>query len=79
MTTPNIKFENDCGSVKVLFGDVVHINFRFDRYLGFQTWKHSEKHFCIEIKLAGGEISTEYDDREKWEAVIAGLTKAVAL
>lgn len=75
---PRITVENACGSVKVKFGGVTHINFRLDRFLGFQTWKQSDQHFCIEVKLVGGDICTEYDDREKWIAIIAGLDKAVA-
>jgi hypothetical protein len=77
-TSPNITVENDCGSVKVMFGGVVHIHFRFDDYRGLQSWRHSDKHYCIEISLAGASIKAGYDSREKWEAIIAGIVAAVA-
>lgn len=73
-----ITVENRCGSVEVQFDGVTHINFRLNRYLGFQTWLHSDTHYCIEIKLVGGKILTEYDDYVKWATIIAGLDKAVA-
>lgn len=56
---------------KVLFGDVVHLAFVRREVVGFQSWK-SVAVYSIEITFRNGAaITTEYDDRAKWERVIA--------
>lgn len=76
---PNVTVENVCGDVMVMFGVVVHLHFRFSDYRGLQTWKHSDKHYVIHIALANdAKLEAWYDGREKWEAIIAGIVKAVA-
>lgn len=78
MTEFDVTAENDCGSVKVMFGGVVHLHFRFYDYRGLQSWRHSTKHYCIEIVLDGAKIEAWYDSKQKWEAVIAAIVGAVA-
>lgn len=76
--TQNVAVENVAGDIRVMFGGVVHIHFRFDDYRGLQSWRHDDRHFVIEIALDGATIKAVYDDRDKWEAIIAGITAAVA-
>lgn len=77
--TPDIMVENLCGDVRVMFGGVVHLHFRFSDYRGLQTWKHSGKHYVIHIALAGdAKLEAWYDDHHKWVTIIAGIVQAVA-
>lgn len=56
---------------KIYFGKVVHLAFVRREVVGFQSWK-SVGVYSIELTFRGGAaIMTEYDDRSKWEKVIA--------
>lgn len=56
---------------KIFFGKVVHLAFVRREVVGFQSWK-SVGMYSIEITFRdGAAITTEYDDRAKWERVIS--------
>lgn len=63
------------GAAIIRIAGTTHLNFRTDRFIGFQTWL-GEDRYCIEITLDGGSIQTEYDTAEKWEAVISAIETA---
>lgn len=73
MPTVSLAFDR----VVVKFGDAVHVSFYRSKLLGYQTWKYGDKNYFIEYTLEGGDILCEYDDEQKWRAVIAGLEQVL--
>lgn len=64
---------------KICFGDTVHLAFTRREVVGFQSWKQAGV-FSIEITFRdGAKITTEYDEREKWERVLKLLEYDVTL
>lgn len=60
-------------AITVLFNGVLHLWIERPKLLGLQSWRdHHGKH-VIEFAMVGGSITAEYDSREKWLAVLAGL------
>lgn len=75
---PKITVESAFGAVKIKFGEVVHISFRIDAYIGFHAWEMNSNHYYIDIRLKGTNILAEYDSYDKWKYIITNLDKAVA-
>lgn len=69
---PTVKLE--FGAVKIFFGDVLHLSIKRSDLLGIQSWKYRDQ-FCIEYTLKGGDILTEYEHLEHFEAILKGLEK----
>jgi len=62
---------------KIYFGDVVHLAFVRKEVVGFQSYK-SIGVYSIEVTFRNGSsITTEYDDRDKWERVISLIEGAM--
>lgn len=55
----------------IYFNDIPHLSFVRREVVGFQSWR-SDGVFSLELTFRGGAaITTEYDDEQKWRAVIA--------
>lgn len=65
-------------SIQIHFGDVMHLHFRA-KPLGVQAWVERERgRWSIEYTLEGGAtMLTQYDDVEKFRAILAGLEKVL--
>ena len=73
----NVQGLVEFNSIRVAINDVTHLRFVLSEYRGMQTWKNGPR-FWIEITLAGSQsITCDYDDIEKWKAVIAELDRVI--
>ena len=66
-------------ALTVSFGDITHLRLDVTKYLGHQSWRqgYGNKKFVIEITMAGGIITCDYDREDKWKEVLDGLDKAL--
>jgi len=71
MTGPRVVADHY--SIKVYFGDALHVHIRRSVYLGFQSWSDGPHDYSIEFALEGGSILTEYDNAENWLAILRAL------
>lgn len=55
-------------SIRIYFGDELHIDIRRSTYRGLQTWKWPG-HYAIEFALDGATLKVEYTHEERWKAV----------
>jgi len=60
-------------SIRIYFGNVLHVYLKRSAFLGLQSWSDSSNEFSIEFALVGGSLIVEYDDAEKWLAILKGL------
>lgn len=65
-------------SIKIFVNDILHIQFERTRFIGISSWQYETENglYYIEIVLDGGIISTDYDKREMWIAILTELEKA---
>jgi hypothetical protein len=75
MSAPRV--EVDHYSIRVYFGDALHIHIRRSVYLGFQSWSDGPHDFSIEFALDGGSLLTEYDNAESWRSILRALDGAL--
>lgn len=74
MPTPNIEVVPEFEAIIVRIGGVMHLWFERPKLLGVQSWVMvGKRQFFIELVMDGGSITTDYDSREKWEAILRGL------
>lgn len=71
----NIKVTTTYDSIRVYFGETLHLCLSRPRLVGFQSWREDETKFCIEYLLDGGSILCEYDSEEKWMSILSQLEK----
>lgn len=76
MSTPVIKVEMRHYSLRVYINDILHVCIPRPLFGAFQSWRDGPNHFSIEYYLKDGtKLLTEYDDPEKWKAILAGLDR----
>jgi hypothetical protein len=66
-------------SVQIHFGDVLHLHLQ-EKPLIVQAWVDTplQKRWQIEYTMPGGvTVLTQYDDVEKFRAILAGLEKVL--
>lgn len=69
----NIRAEISFASVRVYMGDLLHLDFRRDSYVGMQAWKYPG-YWAIEIYCKDcAPILAEYEREETWHAVLDAL------
>lgn len=73
MTQVTWTHSNEC--IKVYINDLLHLAFSREELIGVQSWFKggAARMYYIQITLKGSCITCEYDDREKWAAVLAAL------
>lgn len=71
MPRVEIKFD----SIRVYFGDLLHLHVKRSKLLGIQSWRYGDNNYFIEFTMEGNAIVCEYDDNEKFSAVLAQLDK----
>lgn len=71
--------EMSFNALRVRFGDLTHLRIDATKLIGFQSWRegYGNHKFVIEYTMTGGQIVCEYDDEEKWKAILVGLDSAL--
>lgn len=71
--TPEIAVSYE--SIKIRFGGVLHLHLQRPIF-AVQSWvQERQAKFTIQYTTAGGEVTSEYDEREKWQAILVALDK----
>jgi hypothetical protein len=60
-------------TVKIFISGILHIYFRREHLRGLQSWQFGKDQFVIEVKLKDATLTLEYDQREKWTAILTAL------
>jgi hypothetical protein len=60
----------------ISFNGVPHLIFTISKFVGLQTWRCSDR-YVLELTLAGGVITLEYDTLEKLTTVLAKIEQAL--
>lgn len=64
-------------SIKIRFGGLLHLHLQRPIY-AVQSWvQERQAKFTIQYSTAGGEVTSEYDSREKWESILSQLDKVL--
>jgi len=64
-------------SIKIRFGGVLHLHLQRPVY-SVQSWvQERQAKFTIQYTTAGGDVTSEYDNREKWESILSQLDKVL--
>ena len=64
-------------SIKIHFGGMLHLHLQRPVF-AVQSWaQERQAKFTIQYTTAGGEVTSEYDSREKWAAILAALDKVL--
>lgn len=72
--TPTIEVTPEFEAIVIRIGGIMHLWVDRTKLLGIQSWVMSgRRQFVIEFAMDGGTITTDYDTREKWEAILNGL------
>lgn len=68
-----VKFE----CIQIHFNGVLHLHIQRPIF-AVQSWvQEPQGKWVIQYTTAGGEVTTEYDSREKWEAILLALSKVL--
>lgn len=61
-------------SIAIRIEGVLHLWIDRRKLLGVQSWvKTGRRQFFIEFGMEGGNITSDYDTREKWETILKGV------
>lgn len=71
---PEIRAELGFNSIRVYFGDLLHIDVRRSTFRSLQTYLWPN-YYAIEFVQAGGNMLVEYETEERWKAVLIALEK----
>lgn len=71
----SLSVEMSFNALRVRFGGLTHLRIDATKLIGFQSWRegYGNRKFVIEYTTTGGQIVCEYDNEEKWKAILAGL------
>lgn len=76
----NVRTEACFDSIVVYINDIVHIWVRRQDLMGVQSWiMDGRKQFFIEFIMRSNSVVVDYDSRELWELVLAGINKVIVL
>jgi hypothetical protein len=71
--TPEITIEYE--SIKIRFGGTLHLHLQRPIF-AVQAWvQERQSKYTIQYTTGGGEVTSEYDDKEKWVAILIALDK----
>lgn len=74
----DIKFNSDTKFFWIEFNAIIYLLIKKSKFLGFQSWIEGDNHFAIEIYLEDHEpVVAEFDNREKWAAVLNALKQNI--
>lgn len=69
---PSVRGAIEFDSIRIYFGEELHIDIRRSTYRGMQAWKWPG-HYVIEFALDGCLMKSEYTDETRWKAVLSEL------
>jgi hypothetical protein len=62
-------------SIKIRFGGILHVHLQRPIF-AVQSWvQERQVKYTIQYTTAGGDVTSEYDDREKWASILTALDK----
>lgn len=61
--------------LRILIDGLPHIYILRDEFVGFQTWADDESMFVIEYYTKTNKITTQWNNKEKWEQLIKSLNE----
>lgn len=62
-------------SLKIRFGGVLHLHLQRPIY-AVQSWvQERQAKYTIQYTTAAGEVTSEYDERAKWQSILDQLDK----
>lgn len=61
--------------LRVLIDELLHIYILRDEFIGFQTWADDESMFVIEYYTKTNKITTQWNNKEKWEQLVKSLNE----
>lgn len=65
-------------AIAVRINGVLHLYIDRTKLLAVSSWvKTGRRQFFIEIVMAGGNVTTDYDTREKWTQILNGIEKVL--
>lgn len=69
----SLVIEDNC--IKLYIDGLLHLNLKQSEFIGFQSWIQGDKSkkYCIEFYMKTNEILTQYDEIDKWTAVLKVL------
>jgi hypothetical protein len=64
-------------SVKIHFGSMLHLHLQRPIF-AVQSWvQERQGKYMIQYTTAGGDVTSEYDDKEKWGAILTALDRVL--
>jgi hypothetical protein len=64
-------------SIKIHFGGTLHLHLQRPVFAA-QSWvQERQGKYVIQYTTGGGDVTSEYDDREKWSAILNALDKVL--
>jgi hypothetical protein len=68
--TVELKFD----AIIIRFKGLIHLRIRRSRLLGIRSWRYGPNNYYIEFSMEGGtKIRSDYNSKEKWMSILAGL------
>lgn len=65
--------------IAIRIGGVLHLYLDRKKFLAVHSWiMDGRKQFIIEYVMDGGSFISDYDARDKWEAILNGLDDVLA-
>lgn len=65
--------------LKIYFNGLLHLHLKLNDLVGIQSWIHGEKEYYIEYTFKEGKVTSAYEDRGRWEEVLAILDKDITV
>ena len=60
--------------VKIYINDIIHVQFKSDSFMGFQSWVNGTNWYDIEFYLKDGvTIHTSYSSIDRWKKILQCL------
>ena len=64
-------------ALRIYMSGVLHLRLERSEFFGVSSWIDGGSKFCIEYHMVGGSITTEYDSRAKFEAILKELDRVL--
>lgn len=77
MSSPAIQVTADFYAIRIHISGALHMHLDRSKLLAMHSWCDHLTSYSIEYVMTGGAMVTEYTDRGKWAAVLAGLEEVL--
>jgi len=72
---PVICGESGFDTVKITINGKLHLRLKRSQFLGLQSWRWCNGHYCLEITMVGGVMLCDYDTEQKWLDILEALDR----